>query len=189
MGLGLAMSYSIVKKHGGLIKLRSHPGEGTVFTILLPASEQVPPEPLEEEKKVVPGKGRVLLMDDDPGVTLTTMALVRFLGYQVEAASDGQAGLDLYERAADAGKGFDVVIMDLTVPGGMGGREMITRLLQMDPKAKSIVASGYCDDPVMANYRDYGFLGVLTKPYSMEELGQTLERAICWDGLDPSSSE
>ena len=107
-----------------------------------------------------------------------TGEVLRELGYEVEVSTDGLEALRKYEVAIAAGRRFDAVIMDLTIPGGMGGKEAISHLLQIDQNAKAIVSSGYSNDPVMANFRDYGFVGVVPKPYKIEELSHTLKDVL-----------
>jgi len=117
-------------------------------------------------------------MDDEEFILEVTGEVLRELGYEVEVSTDGLEALKVYEEAIAAGKRFDAVIMDLTVPGGMGGKEAISRLLEIDRNAKAIVSSGYSNDPVMANFRDYGFVGVVPKPYKIEELSHTLKEVL-----------
>jgi two-component system cell cycle sensor histidine kinase/response regulator CckA len=177
-GLGLATSHSIIMNHEGYIKVESELGVGTSFHVYLPASDE---EVIFEEKETcrrVRGKGRILLMDDEESILEVTGEVLTYLGYTVEVARDGEEAIDLYRNAYKSSKPFDAVIIDLTIRGRMGGRETIQCLLSIDPQVKAIVSSGYCDDPVMANYREYGFCGVVAKPYTIEELSETLQRVI-----------
>ena len=173
-GLGLATSYSIVKQHSGYIDVESTLGVGTTVYVWLPASI----EDKEEEIGSLEGKGKLLLMDDEDIVLDAAGEVLTYLGYAVVTAKEGREALNLYEEALKRGEPFQAVIMDLTIPGGLGGKEAVQELLRSDPHAKVIVSSGYSTDPVMADYRSYGFCGVVTKPYSIEELGKTLHRVL-----------
>ncbi|HWR92512.1 MAG TPA: ATP-binding protein, partial [Desulfobacterales bacterium] len=164
-GLGLATAYSIITNHGGCITVDSQVSRGTVFSIYLPASEKEVSQGRDHDRELGAGRGRVLVMDDEAMVREVVGGMLRHIGYDVELASDGAAALALYQKARRAGRPFDVVIMDLTIPGGMGGKEAVGRLLELDPHAKVIVSSGYANNPVMARYREFGFSGVVTKPY------------------------
>jgi signal transduction histidine kinase/ActR/RegA family two-component response regulator len=190
-GLGLATTYSIIRKHDGHIDVESEVGVGTVFHIYLPSSRlktQKAPTPSEAEGvrpehvggKGISGtlKGKVLLMEDETLIKLAVTQHLRNLKYEVEAAEDGAETIELYNKAIDTGKPFDAVIMDLTIPGGMGGKETIKRLLEIDPEVRAIVASGYANDPIMAEFNKYGFSGALTKPYEIDELDETVQRVI-----------
>jgi PAS domain S-box-containing protein len=173
-GLGLATCHAILSKHGGSISLESTPGEGTVFHIRLPAAEQgAVPEPFRETE-LHPGQGRILVMDDDAAICTIAQASLEELGYSVECTDDGRAAIDLYRRGTAEGNPFAAVILDLTVPAGMGGKEAIALLRQIDPQVKAIVSSGYSSDPVMADYRHYGFAAALRKPYRLAELSKLL---------------
>jgi len=176
-GLGLAISYSIVQKHHGYITAESELGVGTTFHIFLPASEK---EVITEThaKEIVRGeKGRVLIMDDEEIVRDVASGMLEHIGYEVEVAKDGAEAIALYEQAQESQVPFDVVILDLTVPGGMGGKETIEKLIELDPQAKAIVSSGYSTDPVMSDFREYGFSSVVSKPYKIEELREALHKA------------
>ena len=144
----------------------------------LPVSEQEVVMEVREPCKRAKGKGRVLLMDDEESILEVTGEVLQYLGYTVETARDGEEAVELYKKAQEKRSRFDVVIVDLTIRGKMGGREAIHALLQVDPEVKAIVSSGYCDDPVMANYREYGFSGVVTKPYTIEELSEVLQKVL-----------
>jgi len=177
-GLGLATSYAIVQKHEGLITVESKLGVGTTFHITLPASQKEAQGKLSVGEAIPSGQGRVLVMDDEEIVRAVAGDMLKHLGYVAESARDGDEALAMYRRAQDAGRPYDAVIMDLTIPGGMGGKEAIRRLLGIDPGAKVIVSSGYSNDPVMANFTEYGFRGVVSKPYRLKELGATLRDVI-----------
>jgi PAS domain S-box-containing protein len=173
-GLGLAISYSIVQKHGGSIILESEYLRGTVCSILLPASSSNKSPVRESKQRSGLLKGRVLIMDDEAAVRKVLGSMVERLGLTVGYAENGQAAIEEYENAQSKGIPYDLLIMDLTIPGGMGGQEAIKGLLELDPEVKVIVSSGYSEDPVMANYREFGFSGVLSKPFRMRELREVL---------------
>lgn len=177
-GLGLATSYSIIKKHGGYINVESTFKNGTTFYIYLPSMSEnitsIPPKP----EKIFNGKGKILLMDDEPTIRTTTRKILTHLGYKTVVAKNGLEVLDLYIKANKSGDPFDAVIVDLTIPGGPGGKETILKLKQINPKVKAILSSGYADDLALKDYQCYGFKGVVIKPYNMEELSATLHRVI-----------
>ena len=168
-GLGLSTAYTILKKHDGHITVRSRPGRGTTFAFYLPASgrEMAGRQVLRESLR--PGRGRILVMDDDPAVRMVMEKLLTGAEYEVLTTQDGAQAISEYKEAIEAGRQFDLVIMDLTVPGGVGGKDAIRDILAIDPKAKVIVASGYSNDPVMSRYRDYGFAAVVHKPFDIEK--------------------
>ncbi|HMK48713.1 MAG TPA: PAS domain-containing protein, partial [Thermodesulfovibrionales bacterium] len=187
-GLGLTTAYSVVEKHNGHIHVESEPGSGATFSVYLPASEaEVLIEP-KEDRLPLTGKGSVLVMDDEEVLRNFAGRMLKKAGYNVSAATDGIEALDLYKQARETGKPFDVVILDLTVPGGAGGKETIQRLLQIDPEIKAIVSSGYSNDPIMANYRQYGFKAVVEKPYSIVELTRTIESVMSGNDGKPEET-
>jgi len=173
-GLGLATSYSIINKHQGHIEAKSKQGEGTEFRIWLPASPGMEEPERPEEAAPQKGAGRILVMEDESSIVELLAIMLPNLGYQAEFASSGEEALYKYERKMKEGTPFHAVIMDLTIPGGMGGREAVGKLLELDPEAKVIVSSGYSTDPVMADYRSYGFQGAIAKPYKMADVGRVL---------------
>lgn len=178
-GLGLASAYSVVNKHGGSIDVSSEPGEGTTFDIYLPASKKkVAVKETAEKKVILSMESKVLIMDDEEIVRDVAVAMLANLGYEVVIAKDGSEAIDLYKESSEAGKPFNLVIVDLTVPGGMGGKEAATRLFEFDPSAKIMVSSGYSNDPVMADFKKYGFCGVLSKPYNTNKLGIAVQQAL-----------
>ncbi len=177
-GLGLATSYSIIKKHGGYIGVESPPQEGATFYIYLPSPVSKAEEEISQPEKIYNGKGRILLMDDEETIRNTTPKILAHLGYKTAVAKDGAELLELYTKAQQSGDSFDAVIMDLTVPGGLGGKETIGKLMKIDPGVKAVLSSGYSDDRILLNYRRYGFKGVVIKPYKMEELSATLHQII-----------
>lgn len=178
-GLGLSTAYSIVKNHEGQIQVVSEVGKGSTFYVYLPASaDALPVAEAEGEKIPIEGSGRILVMDDEDIVREAVTSLLQFLGYEVETATEGATALKMYNDAQDEGRPYDAVIMDLTVPGGMGGKEAVRKLREIDPAARVIVSSGYFTDPVMANFREYGFDGVVPKPYQIEELGRAVKEVL-----------
>lgn len=177
-GLGLATAYSIVKKHEGFIKVDSKPGEGTVVSIYLPASQEIKIVAKDEERMIITGIGRILVMDDEEIVRKAIGRAITALGYMVDFAIDGKEAIALYKKAKESGQDYEAVILDLTVPGGMGGKETIERLLQFDPEIKAIASSGYSTDPIISEPAKYGFSGVAIKPYNIEELSNILYRVI-----------
>jgi PAS domain S-box-containing protein len=173
-GLGLAISYSIIKNHDGLISVESEEGGGTTFTISLPASESVVACADAETDRHAFGTGRVLLMDDEEIIRETAREILQHIGYKVELANDGNRAIEMYENALRSGTPFDAVIMDLTIPGGMGGKDAVLHLREIDPHVRAIVSSGYSNDPIMADCRHYGFDEVVSKPYNVGELSRKL---------------
>jgi PAS domain S-box-containing protein len=177
-GLGLATSYSIIKRHGGHIELESQPGKGSVFRLFLPAADRAP-EPGENVREDRPaGKGRILVMDDEDYVRKLVETSLRRLGYEVDSAPNGEKALESYRAAQDAGRRYDLVILDLTVPGSLGGIATLERLWEMDPEVRAIASSGYSSDPVMSNPQQFGFVGALGKPYSLKELRAMLAQIL-----------
>jgi signal transduction histidine kinase/ActR/RegA family two-component response regulator len=172
-GLGLATSYSIVSKHGGQLTGESREGEGAVFSIFLPVGEEGI-RPRQIERKALEGCRRVLVMDDENEVREVAEGILKTIGCETTQAKDGEEALELYLKAGEEGRPFDVVILDLTVSGGMGGKETISRLLEIDRNVNAIVSTGYLNDPVMSDYMQYGFKGALNKPYKLQELKEVL---------------
>jgi two-component system, cell cycle sensor histidine kinase and response regulator CckA len=177
-GLGLATAYSIIKKHNGQITVDSKMGSGTTFHIYLPASKEKVLLHSADHKTKLKGSGKILFMDDEEAVRKTTGFMLGSLGYNVEFARDGDEATELYKKAIESGEPFDAVIMDLTIAGGMGGKEAVKKLIELNPDVKTIVSSGYSNDPVMSAYKQYGFHGVITKPYQIEELSDTISKVI-----------
>lgn len=177
-GLGLASSYSIIKRHNGSITFESEAGRGTTFIIYLPVSlKEVVKEEIEQCGTIT-GTGKILIMDDEEIIRDMVRQTLNFIGYEVECAKHGKEAIEMYKKAHEEGKPFDVVIMDLTVPGGMGGKEAIEKLHDMYPGAKAIVSSGYCDIPIMSNCQKYGFYGVISKPFNIKEMNDLLQKVI-----------
>jgi len=177
-GLGLATSYSIINKHDGLITVASEPGAGTTFDVYLPASQTEMETSKHVEEALPDVTGRVLVMDDEASIRELALEALSPLGYEVQVARNGAEAIELFRAARDASRPFDAVVLDLTVPGGIGGREAIQALREIDPEVKAIVSSGYSNDPVMAEYGKYGFDGVVAKPYAPGQLAATLGEVI-----------
>lgn len=182
-GLGLASAYSIMSRHGGSISVESADARGTTCTLLLPATEK--PLPVESRQTVgrqSAGRDRIrraiLVMDDEQTIRDLATTMLGYMGYTVHTCEDGEAAVRLYREARDKGAGYAVVLMDLTIPGGMGGLEASRRILALDKDACLVVSSGYCQDPVMAEYHTHGFAGVLAKPYTMAELEQVVTSVL-----------
>ncbi len=190
-GLELASAYSIVRKHEGQIRVESVSGEGTVFHIYLPASAGVVNESATQVRRRAQrqGSGRILVMDDEASIRKVATMLLARSGYTPVTAADGAEAVALYRTARDRGQPFAAVIMDLTVPDGMGGAEAVKQLRLIDPGVKAIVSSGYSNDPVMANFREHGFLGVVPKPYDPVELAAVLGEVLAADSdAQPAST-
>ena len=177
-GLGLATAYSILRRHDGHLRVDSELGRGTTVHLWLPASEREPEQAAVRAEEVVRGRGRVLVMDDEEMVREVLGEMLRYLGYEVAFAQDGAEAVRMYRRSLEEGRPFDCVILDLTVPGGMGGREALRRLRRIDPKVRAIVSSGYSQDPVVAQHRRYGFQGVVVKPFDLRQLSQVLHEVM-----------
>ncbi|WP_051434350.1 cache domain-containing protein [Desulfonatronum lacustre] len=178
-GLGLASSYSIIKRHGGVITVESVPGQGTTFHVYLPAVPTASPTPRQAEKdESVPEKGRVLMMDDDVMVLDISVDLMEHLGHAAVPVQNGEEAVARYKQAMADGLPFDVVIMDLTIPGGMGGKEAVREILKLDPAAKVVASSGYSSDPVMANFQEFGFVGSIAKPYTIQQIRRLLNKLL-----------
>ena len=177
-GLGLASCYSIIKRHEGHINLQSDQGVGSTFSIYLPAARDAVQAEAMATAAPVKGDGLVLVMDDEEVVRNVLQRMLIRLGYRVETAADGREAVEMYKRAKAEEHPFDAVIMDLTVPGGMGGLDAMAELVRYDPAVRAVVSSGYSNDPVMSEYRRYGFLRMMSKPYRIEDLGQTLRRLL-----------
>ncbi|MEZ0328830.1 MAG: ATP-binding protein [Dissulfuribacterales bacterium] len=177
-GLGLAISHSIVTKHGGCTVVESEEGKGTAFAIYLPAFEAEQPEHTSPMELVTKESGhrRLLLMDDDPMILELGSMLLRELGYEVLTASNGEDAITLYKNALKSEKPVDIVIMDITVKGGMGAKETMPKLMELNPNIIAVVSSGYSRDPIMANYKEYGFAAALPKPYRIQEMAAMLEQ-------------
>jgi PAS domain S-box-containing protein len=177
-GLGLATVYSIVQKHQGHITVDSEPGRGTAFRIWLPAARTAPLPPPVSASPFEPLRGRVLFMDDEEPIREMTRSLLERLGLEVTLAPDGEDAVRQFAAARAGGRPFDVVIVDLTVPGGKGGATAMTEILRLDPAARGIVSSGYSSDPIMADFRAHGFRGSVPKPYKVADFARTLRAVL-----------
>lgn len=172
-GLGLTTTYSIIKKHEGYINVESQVGVGTSFYVYLPASKNTI-ENIKKDTGIIKGTGRIIVMDDNAMLRDTMNDMLTHLGYEVKFTTNGTETIDMYKKELENGRPFDLVIMDLIIPGEVGGKETIKELLQIDPKIKAIVSSGYSNDPIMSDYQNYGFSGVLKKPIQINELSNSL---------------
>jgi len=175
-GLGLATSYSIIKKHDGHITVESRLGVGTTFYIYLLASDKAIPE--KEKFKVIKGQGKILVMDDVAALRKIAGRILEKLGYEPEFAKNGAEAIRMYKEAKEAEKPYDAVILDLTIPGGMGGKDAVNKLLEIDPEVKAIVSSGYSEDPVLAKFQEYGFKGMMPKPFTSQSLSKVLHEVL-----------
>lgn len=178
-GLGLAITHSIITKHGGVITAESPKDGGALFTIYLLAARQA--DLATEQEPELPstsGPGKLMVMDDDEMIRKISDKLLSNLGYKVILAADGHEAIDLYKRTMNSNDSIDGIIMDLTIPGGMGGKEAVQEILRIDPGAKVIVSSGYSNDPIMANYQQYGFCAAIAKPYQLKNLMKVLAQVL-----------
>ncbi len=182
-GLGLAICYSIVRNHGGCIMAESQVGIGTSMHICLPAcSEEILVIEKRKEEEPIRGEGSILVMDDEKHIRDVAAEMLISIGYDVVTTIDGTEALELYREAMESGSAYDAIIMDLTIPGGMGGKETIGKLIEMDPDVNAIVSSGYSNDPVMSGFSEYGFSGIIAKPYEIRELSEVLHRVMTENG-------
>ena len=175
-GLGLSTAYSVTKNHGGTMTIMSELGKGTHIHLYLPASTT----PLiirdESHPTSTMGGGKVLVMDDEDSVRVLLEEMLGYLGYEVESVSDGDNAITLYKQAQAMQQGYSAVILDLTIPGGLGGKDTLQQLRQIDPDVRAIVASGYSNDPLLSQYTAFGFLGMVAKPFQLDELSEVLHR-------------
>ncbi len=178
-GLGLAITHAIITKHGGMILAESRQDHGTTFTIYLKACRHALLEKEQGPVQATPrGKGKILVMDDEEMIRTVSQGLLANLGYQVVLAADGHEAIKIYKNNATSPERIDAIIMDLTIPGGMGGKEAVKEILQINPRAKVIVSSGYSNDPIMANHQEYGFCAALDKPYQLKSLMEVLDQVL-----------
>ena len=181
-GLGLSTVYSVIAKHDGFVKVSSDKNKGTIFTIFLPASNKVEAREPEEHTTVSKGvrkeKYRMLVMDDEQVICELLTEMLDMLGYESDFANEGNEAIDKYKKSLKANNPFDVVIMDLTIPGGKGGLETVKEILHLNSNAKVIVSSGYSHGKIMSNYKEYGFVDIAPKPYTMDKLKKILHRVL-----------
>jgi CheY-like chemotaxis protein len=179
-GLGLAIVYSIISKHKGHIEVESRKGQGTTFTIFLPANNFDKCQHDEKHASLPSkaGKSKVLVMDDEELVRRVMKTLLEALGHETIMAEDGPQAIKLYRESQSHAHPVDLVIMDLTIPGGMGGKEIATQLLQLDPQAKLIVYSGDSNNPIMTNFKDHGFKAAVTKPFILDTLELVINSSL-----------
>jgi CheY-like chemotaxis protein len=178
MGLGLTICYSVIKNHQGLITVESQVGVGTTFHIFLPSSKKEIQAEVKVPHMLPQGRGKVLVMDDEEAVREIAVNMLRYMGYEVEFAIEGMEVIKRYKEAKEVKQPFHAVILDLTVQGGMGGKETIKRLKEIDPNVKAIVSSGYSNDPIIFEFEQHGFKGALTKPYNFLKLSETISRVM-----------
>ena len=178
-GLGLAISQAIISKHNGYIRGESTSGKGSTFTIYLPASAEIQAQKPETFVNTKPlPQARILIMDDDEQVRNMLKAMLSRLGHNVTTSENGDEAISLYRKSKQTNNDFDMVIMDLTIPGGMGGERAVKEILNIDPEAKVVVSSGYSNNPIMANFSDHGFCAAIVKPYQLQDLSRTLLQVL-----------
>lgn len=186
-GLGLSIAHSVVTRHGGHISVESAVGVGSTVSVYLAEATSAAETVADEAARLAATvrRGRVLVMDDESGVQRVARAMLSACGLEADVVRDGAAAISAFAEAAEAGRPYAAVILDLTVPGGLGGAEIIDRLHQIDPAVRAIVSSGYSTSPVLTDYRGHGFAGVLPKPYSLTSLRATLREVL---GIDTDAS-
>jgi signal transduction histidine kinase/CheY-like chemotaxis protein len=180
-GLGLATAYAIIAKHGGSLSVQTKSGDGTVFIIDLPASEESPAPQASLTAYIQTGTERILVMDDEKALRNLMKNVLIKLGYEVQTAEDGAEAIVLFENAKGCGRGFDAILLDLTVSGGMGGLEAAARLKELDPSVKLIVSSGYSEAPVLSDLRKYGFDDIIPKPWTIARVSEVVRRVLLSD--------
>ncbi len=188
-GLGLATSYAIVRNHDGYLGVESTVNVGTTFHIYLPVSYRSIEQAPTTLGAAMHGKGRVLIMDDEDVIRNVACRSLERLGYQMKAVATGEEAIELYDAALGTPEAFDLVILDLTVPGGMGGLETLEKLKAIDPAVKAVVCSGFASDPILANYQQYGFSGIVTKPFHVNDIGATVASVLTGESADRVASQ
>lgn len=177
-GLGLTSCDLIIRKHDGYLRAQSMSGQGATFTFYLAASARKVTDAPAAKPEVRRGSGRVLLLDDDAAVREVSADIMRFLGYQVDCTDNGDDTIRKYADALLSGKPYRIVILDLTIPGGMGGLETLRILRDVDPDVRAVVTSGYTNDPILVDFRQYGFSGAVVKPFEVSDLAEALARSL-----------
>ncbi len=178
-GLGLATCYAIVSKHNGHITVKSKVGFGSTFSIYIPAvSDKQPEESKKMKEELIYGSGRILLMDDEDIIRKVAKRMLEKLGYKVTTVIDGEEAISVFKDAMNTEEAYDLAILDLTIPGGMGGKETVIELKKLKPDVKAIVSSGYSVDPIMAEFKKYGFDGIIAKPWNFEEFVRVINSVL-----------
>jgi len=177
-GLGLTIAYSIIDKHNGRLTVSSELNIGSVFSLYLPAAQVDDRQEARAERPLHSAHGKILVMDDEGIIRDVAADILNYLGYDVVLASDGEEAIDIYRKTMEKGLSIDAVILDLTVPGGMGGKETIQKLKQLDADVTAIVSSGYSNDPIMSDHEKFGFKGVAAKPYRIQDISEVLRKVI-----------
>ena len=174
----MAVVYAVIDKHNGRITVDSELGMGTTFSIYLLATQAIKPKPKDTENMLESGVGKILVMDDEDFIRELASAMLEKLGYMSILVEDGEKAIQSYKEAFESGRAFDAVILDLTIPGGMGGKETLEKLREIDTNVQALVSSGYSNDPVMSNYEKFGFQNAVKKPYRIQELGDALHAVL-----------
>jgi CheY-like chemotaxis protein/two-component sensor histidine kinase len=176
-GIGLASCVYIIRNHGGTIHVESEVGKGSVFSVLIPCTDLPDTDAVPRRSSFSRGSGRILVMDDELMVQQIVCEMLEHFGYEVQITHDGQSAVEAYRKAWVAGHPYRLVIMDLTIPGGMGGLDAIRQMRSIDPEVKAIVSSGHSNDPAMQSCRDFGFVASIRKPYNLQALQEVLAEA------------